>query len=78
MNNNDILSMINVTKELSKYKGMNTFVSDIYIYFGKSDVILIGDAKYTPELCYQLMYSDSKFSYDDRKRANGWRASCRK
>lgn len=69
MDNNDILSMMNVTKELSKYKGMNTLVNDIYIYFNKSDVILTADAKYTPELYYELMYSGSKFSYDGWKNA---------
>lgn len=64
----DIMMMMDVLKEINKYTGMNPNVSEIYIYFAKSDVVLTTSAKYTPELYYEMMYSNSGLSYEEWKR----------
>jgi AraC-type DNA-binding domain-containing proteins len=64
-NIDDIMMMMDVIKELKKNMGMNSYVSELFIYFAKSNVILTDSAKYTPEMYYETMYSNSGISYED-------------
>lgn len=65
---NDILMMMDVINELKKNMGTNSYVSELFIYFAKSNVILTDSAKYTPEIYYEMMYQDSGISYEDWKK----------
>ncbi|MFA6504446.1 MAG: helix-turn-helix domain-containing protein [Treponemataceae bacterium] len=61
----DHFALYNIAKSLSVLRNTYSFISDFYIYFLNSDLILTPSAVYTPRMFYDYAYGHNDFSYEE-------------
>lgn len=62
---NDTYSFIEFMKELTRYKAYNTFIEDMYVYFGNTDTILTPSMKTDSFTFFNSIYKYSHMTFDE-------------
>jgi two-component system, response regulator YesN len=61
----DEYAFIEFMKELTRYKAYNTFIEDIYVYFGNTDTIVTPSMKTDARMFFHNIYKYHDMSFDD-------------
>ncbi|MGF7029118.1 AraC-like DNA-binding protein [Paenibacillus mucilaginosus] len=61
----DEYAFIEFMKELTRYKAYNTFIEDMYVYFGKTDTILTPTMKTDAHMFFHHIYKYHDMSFED-------------
>ncbi|MDD9269462.1 helix-turn-helix domain-containing protein [Paenibacillus sp. GCM10023248] len=61
----DVYAFIEFMKELTRYKAYNTFIEDMYVYFGNTDTVLTASMKTDAFTLFDNIYKYNDMTFDD-------------
>jgi two-component system, response regulator YesN len=61
----DLYSYVEFSKEMARYRAINSFIMDVYVYFNKQDIILTPSMKTDSNTFYRDMYKYERLSYNN-------------
>lgn len=64
---NERYPLVNFIKDMERYRNINSFINDFYVYLRKSDTILTPVMKTDTSTFYQHIYGYEEFSFDQWK-----------